>query len=89
LRIAQLTEQFVYLPRRLGHYFIHSQGMSQKDMSIPARHAVAEFTSTLSAPQMLKLEANFRYTTGRFNYLADNCFEDSWLAAIFKLIYFY
>ena len=72
LRIAQLTDQFLYLPRRLGYYFIHDQGMSQKDMSIPARHAVDEFISLLSASQRLKLEANFRYTTGRFNYLAGN-----------------
>ena len=72
LRIAQLTDQFLYLPRRLGYYFIHDQGMSQKDMSIPARHAVDEFISMLSASQRLKLEANFRYTTGRFNYLAGN-----------------
>ena len=75
LRIAQITNKFVYLPRQLGYYFIHHQGMSQKDMSIPARHAVAEFISILSASQRLKLEANFRYTTGRFNYLADNYTE--------------
>jgi glycosyltransferase involved in cell wall biosynthesis len=72
LRIAKLTERFVYLPRRLGYYFIHNQSMSQKDMSIPARHAVAEFIPMLSASQTLKLEANFRYTTGRFNCLAGN-----------------
>ena len=72
LRIARLTDQFLYLPRRLGYYFIHDQGVSQKDMSIPARHAVDEFISLLSESQRLKLEANFRYTTGRFNYLLGN-----------------
>ena len=75
LRIAQLTDQFLYLPRRLGYYFVHDQGMSQKDMSIPARHAVDEFIPMLSASQRLKLEASFRYTTGRFNYLAGNYFD--------------
>jgi len=72
LRIAQLTDKFLYLPSRLGYYFIHEQGMSQKDMSIPARHAVDEFIPVLNASQRLRLEANFRYTTGRFNYLAGN-----------------
>ena len=75
LSIAQLTEQFVHLPRRLGYYFIHSQGASQKNMSISARRAVADFIPSLTAPQKLKLEANFRYTAGRFNYLAGNYAE--------------
>jgi len=72
LRIAQLTEQFVYLPRQLGYYFIHNQSVSQKDMSVSGRYAVAEFVPSLSASQKLKLEANFRYTTGRFNYSVGN-----------------
>ena len=75
LRIAQITDQFLYLPRRLGYYFVHDTGISQKDMSIPARHAVDEFIPMLSASQRLKLEASFRYTTGRFNYLAGNYTE--------------
>lgn len=69
LRIAQLTEQFVYMPRSLGYYLKHNQSISQKDMSIPMRRAVAEFTPALSEPQKLKLEANFRYTSLRFNYM--------------------
>ena len=72
LRIAQLTEQFVYLPRRLGYYMTHNQGISKKEMSVSCRCAVAEFVSELSASQKLKLEATFRYTKGRFNYLMGN-----------------
>ena len=55
LRIAQLSEQFVYLPRRLGYYLTHNQSISNKDMSVAARCAVAEFTPALTAPQKLKL----------------------------------
>jgi glycosyltransferase involved in cell wall biosynthesis len=72
LRIAQLSEQFVYLPRRLGYYMTHNQGISKKEMSVSCRCAVAEFVSELSASQKLKLEATFRYTKGRFNYLMGN-----------------
>ena len=75
LRIAQLTEQFVYLPRSLGYYLTHNQSISQKDMSVPARRAVADFIPMLSASQRLKLEANFRFIKGKFNYYADNYAE--------------
>lgn len=69
LRIAQITDQFVYLPQKLGYYFIHNQSISQKDMSSPGRQAVAQFTPLLNAAQRLHLEVNFRYTAGHFNYL--------------------
>ena len=72
LRIAQLTEQFVYLPRSLGYYLIHNHSTSQKEMSESSRFAVADFVPMLNTSQKLKLEANFRYIKGRFNYLAGN-----------------
>ena len=75
LRIAQLTDRFVYLPRILGYYLTHNQSISQKDMSIPGRVAVAEFIHLLDDQQKNKLESNFRYTRGRFNYLTGNYFE--------------
>jgi hypothetical protein len=75
LRIAQLTEQFVCLPRSLGYYLTHTQSLSQKDMFVSDRCAVSEFVPNLSTQQKLKLEANIRYTKGCFNYLAGNYVE--------------
>ena len=75
LRIAQLTDRFVYLPRRLGYYLTHNQSISQKDMSISGRVSVAEFIHLLDDQQKNKLESNFRYTRGRFNYLTGNYSE--------------
>jgi glycosyltransferase involved in cell wall biosynthesis len=72
LRIAKITDQFIYLPYKLGYYFIHNQGMSHKDMSIPSRHAVYEFLKILNKTQKLKLESNLKYQSGRFNYLQSN-----------------
>jgi glycosyltransferase involved in cell wall biosynthesis len=72
LYTAQLTEQFVYLPRSLGYYLIHNHSISQKEMSESSRFAVADFVPMLNTSQKLKLEANFRYISGRFNYLAGN-----------------
>ena len=70
--IAQLTDKFIYLPYNLGFYLTHSQGVSQKDMSIPGRAAASEFIRYLDEKQQMKLEANFRFTTGRFYYLLGN-----------------
>lgn len=68
LRIAQLTENFLYIPKTLGHYLWHSQGVSRKNMSIPARHACAEFLTSLNEQQKFRLEANFRFTEALFAY---------------------
>lgn len=69
LKIAESTDKFLYLPYKLGYYFVHSQSMSKKDMSLPMRHAVTEFLPRLNNKQKKKVEANLRYSSGRFNYL--------------------
>lgn len=72
LRIAKLTDQFIYLPCRLGFYLIHTQSISQKDTSLSERRAVAEFLPALNEKQILRIEAGFKYAEGRFNYLSRN-----------------
>lgn len=74
LKIARLTDRFLYLPKVLGFYTLHSQGVSKKDMSVSARHATNEFVSLLNERQRMKFEAAMRYTKGRFRYLSG---EDS------------
>ena len=70
LRIAQTSDGFTYVQERLGYYQLHPLGTSsRKDMSIPARNAVAAFMSLLSLKQGNKLEANLRYTRGRYLFL--------------------
>jgi glycosyltransferase involved in cell wall biosynthesis len=70
LRIAELTNNFVYLPRILGYYLIHDLGLSKKDMSFPTRCATKQFLSFLSNHQKRKLNANLRYVSGRFKFKA-------------------
>ena len=72
LRIAQLTNKFKYVSKKLGFYQLHNQGISQKDMSIPVQHAVADFIDFLNPAQKNKFLANLKYTKGRFEYLAGN-----------------
>ena len=71
LRIAQLTNGFCYVPKRLGYYQLDEKSISsQKDMSVPAQHAVSEFVRLLMPQQKNKLESHLSYTRGRFNYMA-------------------
>ena len=72
LRVANLTNAFKYIPNALGVYTIHSDGESQRDMSISARFACKEFVIILTTREKLKLEANFRFISGRFNYFSGN-----------------
>lgn len=72
LRIAQVTKKFKYVSKRLGFYQLHNQGISQKDMSIPVKYAVADFIYILNTAQKNKFLANLKYTKGRFEYLAGN-----------------
>ena len=84
LRIAKLTDQFIYLPRTLGYYFIHSDSLSNKDMSLPLNLAVEEFLGILNKEQKIKLEARIRYSSGRFHYLNFN-FEKAKKELLFVL----
>jgi len=72
LRIAQLTDGFKYVPKQLGFYQLHNQGISRKDMSVPTQHAVAEFIDYLSPYQKNKCLVNLTYTKARFDYLSNN-----------------
>lgn len=72
LKIANLTDQFLYLPKRLGYYFIHEQNTSKKDISLSMRQATCKFLSILDNKKKIKLESNIRYLSGRFNYLNFN-----------------
>jgi glycosyltransferase involved in cell wall biosynthesis len=72
LKVASVTNSFKYIPGALGGYLIHAGGVSQRDMSVSERCAVKEFNHLLSEQQALKVEANIKYTSGRFNYLACN-----------------
>ena len=69
LKISNLTDQFFYLPKKLGYYLIHDQSISQKDMSSSYRQATYKFLSALNNEQKIKLEAHIRYLSGCFNYL--------------------
>ena len=73
LRIAQITEQFLYVNKKLGYYLFHDSNTQKKrDMSIPLRLAVKDFLHLFNKKQKLNLEIKLRYISGRYNYLNNN-----------------
>ena len=72
LRIAQITDQFLYINKKLSFYLVHNANTSSKDMSIPQRLAVRNFMHLFNNQQKLNLEIKLRYISGSYNYLNNN-----------------
>lgn len=72
LRIAQITDQFKYVKKKLGYILIHDTNVSNKDMSIPQRQAVVDFMRLLNPQQKIDLEVKLKYISGSYNYLYKN-----------------
>ena len=72
LRIAQITDKFRYLKKKLGYNLIHDGSVSKKNMSIPQREAVADFMNLFDSQQKLNLEVKLRYIEASHNYLNKN-----------------
>jgi glycosyltransferase involved in cell wall biosynthesis len=72
LRIAQITDQFLYINKRLSYYLFHDANTSSKDMSIPQRLVVKNFMHLFNNHQKLNLEIKLRYISGSYNYLNNN-----------------
>lgn len=86
LRIAQITDKFIYLPRNLGYYLLHDHGISRKDMYVPARTSVSEFIYLLDEQQKTKIESRFRYAKGRFSCISGN-YTDASDSLLFSLMH--
>lgn len=69
LRIAQITDGFIYLPRSLGYYLLHNQAVSQKNMSYAYKSAILGFTDVLNGAQRKVIASNIAYMSGRYDYL--------------------
>jgi len=73
LRIAQITDQFLYVNKKLRYYLFHNNNTQKKrDMSIPQKLAVKDFLHLFNKQQKLNLEIKLKYISGRYNYLNNN-----------------
>jgi glycosyltransferase involved in cell wall biosynthesis len=69
LKIAELTDKFLYLPKFLGFYEYHVAGVSRKDMSECYRIATYNFIQRLNPVQRNQLNAHIAYMKGRYLFL--------------------
>lgn len=74
LRLAQITEGFVYVPESIGFYTVHDSGMSRKDMSIPMWYATKDFLRWLNRKEFKMYKSNLVYAKARFSYTNKNDF---------------
>lgn len=69
LRIANLTDAFVFVPEVLGTYMIHDLAISNRDTSQAEKSAIAEFTNKLDTFQRKKVDGRLSYINGYFSYV--------------------
>ena len=72
LRIAQITDKFNFIKKKLGYYLVHSKSAQKRDLSIPHREAVIEFMELFNDKQKLNLEVKLKYMSGNYNSLNNN-----------------
>ena len=75
LRVAEISDNFIYLPLKLGFYFEHSMGVSQRDMSVPTRMASKDFLKYLNDFEQKKFEARMAYIKGKFEYSSSSLMD--------------
>jgi len=76
LRIAEITDNFLYVPQALGTYFVHENNVSGREMSVPFNAATSDFLHNLPKRDIKFVESQSKYMRGRFNYLNKN-YEES------------
>ncbi len=72
LRIAQITDNFKYLNKKLGYYLIHDFSAQKRDLSIPHKQAVNEFLHLFDYQQKLNFKVKLKYMSGNYNTSVKN-----------------
>jgi glycosyltransferase involved in cell wall biosynthesis len=75
LRIAKLTNAFRYIPKRLGLYQVHKDGISRKNMSVPTSQALIRFVGDLNLHQSIMVDINLKYANLRYSFLKGDYLE--------------
>jgi glycosyltransferase involved in cell wall biosynthesis len=66
LKIAFNTNKFLYIPKFLGYYSFHVNGISRKDMSVCHQFAIQEFLPNLNLKYQDQVKAHNLYMKGIF-----------------------
>jgi glycosyltransferase involved in cell wall biosynthesis len=68
LKLSCITEKFFYIKKSLGYYFVHQNGVSQKNMTNSSLTACKEFLYKLDDKQKHFFESIMKYINGSFYY---------------------
>lgn len=66
IRIASLTDRFLFVRECLGYYLFSRHSASRKDMSLPMREVYAVHAHRLPGHTQKRMEANAAYAAGRY-----------------------
>ncbi len=69
IRIASLTDRFLFIRQNLGYYLFSVQSASRKDMSLPMREVYATYAHRLPLRSQRRMEANAAYAAGRYAWV--------------------
>ncbi len=69
LKIAEISEQFLYIPKVLGGYFVGEGNISNKNMAVCLLKATNAFFKYLNDSQFRKCDSRIAYMDGRYMYL--------------------
>ena len=71
IRLAGITERFLFIPDSLGFYHFGPGSASRKDMSLPMRAVYAAYSVQMSRNDRTCMDANAAYAAGSFAYQAN------------------
>ena len=72
LRIAQITDKFKYIKKKLGFYFVHESSAQKKDLSIPHKEAVNDFYYLFNSKQKLNFDVKLKYMSATYKFQNNN-----------------
>lgn len=76
LRIAQITDKFKYIDKKLGCIYKHESNISKKkDITAAKRIAFKDFFNFLNSQQRLNLFSKLRYESGCYNFSKKNKYK--------------
>lgn len=88
LRIAEISEKFLFITKVLGYYFINPQAQSKRDMSLPTRSAINNFLHLLDSRNFIKVEDRLQLMGMRASYLSGNSLKEYNFLLIIKFFPF-
>lgn len=72
LRIAQMTDKFKYIKKKLGFYLVNETSAQKKDLSIPHKEAVNDFLNLFNNKQKLNFDVKLKYMSASYNSQNNN-----------------